>query len=65
MRRTKGGVKGAEVHCPDEKEVKKTIWLSRPDPDWVINKKTERIIILEFKRVWDTTETYYSDMKSI
>ncbi len=28
--RTKGGVKGAEVHCPDVKEVEKTFWLSRP-----------------------------------
>ena len=24
VRRTKGGVKGAEVHCPDEKEVETT-----------------------------------------
>ena len=24
VRRTKGGVKGTEVHCPDEKEVEKT-----------------------------------------
>ncbi len=32
---------------------------------WVINKKTKRIIILEFKRESDTTETYYSDMKAI
>ena len=31
----------------------------------MINKKTKRIIMLEFKRVSDTTETYYSDMKSI
>ncbi len=29
------------------------------------NKKTKRIIMLEFKRASDTTETYYSDMKSI
>ena len=50
--------------CPDEKEVEKTFWLSRPDV-WVIKKKTKRIIMLEFKRASDTTETYYSDMKSI
>ena len=31
----------------------------------VINKKTKYIIILEFKRVSDTIETYYSDIKSI
>jgi hypothetical protein len=47
--RTKGGVKGAEADCPDEKEVEKTFWLSRPD-GWVINKKTKRIIMIEFKR---------------
>jgi hypothetical protein len=39
-------------------------WFSSPD-DWVINNKTKLIIMLEFKRVSDTTETYYSDMKSI
>ena len=64
VRRTKGGAKGAEAHCPDVKEVEKTFWLSRPD-GWVINKKTKRIIMLEFKRASDTAETYYSDMKSI
>ena len=31
----------------------------------MINKKTKRIIMLEFKRAWDTAETYYSDMKAI
>jgi hypothetical protein len=31
----------------------------------MINKKSKRIIILEFKRASDTAETYYSDMKSI
>ncbi len=64
MRRTKGGAKGVEAHCPDVKEVEKSFWLSWPD-GWVINKKTNRIIILEFKRASDTAETYYSDMKSI
>jgi hypothetical protein len=29
----------------------------------VINKKTKRIIMLEFKHASDTVETYYSDMK--
>ena len=32
---------------------------------WVINKKTKRIIMLEFKRTSDTVEKYYSEMKSI
>ena len=62
--RTKDGAKGAEAHSPDEKEVEKTFWLSRPD-GWVINKKTKRIIMIEFKCTSDTAETYYSDMKSI
>jgi hypothetical protein len=64
VRRTKGGAKEAEAHSPDEKEVEKTFWLSRPD-GWVINKKTNCIIMLEFKRTSDTAETYYSNMKSI
>ena len=46
------------------KEVEKTFWLSRPD-GWVINKKTKRIIMLEFKRASDTAETYYSDMNEV
>ena len=33
--------------------------------DWVINTKTKRIILIEFKRYSDTSETYYTDMKSI
>ncbi len=64
VRRTNDGVKGSEAPCPDEKEVETTFCLSRSD-GWVINKKTKRITMLEFKRISDTTETYYSDMKSI
>ena len=60
VRKMKGGAKGAEAPNPDEKEVEKTFWLSRPD-GWVINKKTKRIMMLEFKRASDTAETYYSD----
>jgi hypothetical protein len=64
VRRTKGGAKGAEAHCPDVKEVEKTFCLIRPD-DWGINKKTKRIIMIEFKRASDTAETYYSAIQSI
>ena len=64
VRKMKGEVKGTEAPNPDEKEVEKTFWLSRPD-GWVVNKKTKRIIMLEFKRASDTTETYYSDMREI
>ena len=57
-------MRGAEAPNPDEKEVEETFRLSRPD-GWVINTKTNRIILLEFKRCSDTSETYYTDMKSI
>ena len=60
----KGGVKGTETPNLDKKEVEKTFWISRPD-GWVVNKETKRIIMIEFKRSSDTTETYYSDMKGI
>ena len=33
------------------------------DQGWVINKKTKRIILLEYKRTSDTLENYYKDMK--
>ena len=39
-----------------------SFWLSRPD-GWMINKKMKRIILLEFKRTSDASETYYTDMK--
>jgi hypothetical protein len=48
VRRSKDGTKGTETHCPDEKEVQETFWISRTD-DWVINNKTNHIIMLEFK----------------
>ena len=60
----KEGEEGAEAPNPDEKEVEQTFWLSRTD-GWVINKKTKHIIMIPFKHTSDTTETYYSDMKSI
>ncbi len=44
--------------------MEKTFCFSRSD-DWVINKNTKRIILFEFKRCSDTSETYYTDMKSI
>ncbi len=42
-------------------EVEKSFWISRPD-GWVINRKTKKIILLEFKRTNDTTETYFQVM---
>ena len=41
--------------------MEKTFWI-RSD-GWVIDTMTERIILLEFKRCSDTSETYYMDMK--
>ena len=48
----------------DEEEVEKSFWLSRPD-GWVMNRKLKRIVLLEFKRTTDTSETYYHDMRKV
>jgi hypothetical protein len=45
----------------EEVEVEKSFWLSRPD-GWVINRKTKKIILLEFKRTSDSGESYFKDM---
>ncbi len=45
----------------DEPEVEKSFWLSRPD-GWVVNRKMKKIVILEFKRTTDSSESYYQDM---
>ena len=57
----KVGSRGPEVPNPDEKELEKTFWISRSN-GLVINRKMKWIIILEFKRASDTTETYYSEV---
>jgi hypothetical protein len=41
--------------------VEKSFCLSRPDA-WVINRKTKKIILLEFKRTSDYGESYFKDM---
>jgi hypothetical protein len=43
-----------------ETEVEKSFWLSRPD-GWVINRKTKKIMLLEFKRTSDCGESYFQD----
>ena len=63
VRKRQGGGKRNRRPSPDEKEVQNTFCLRRPD-GWMINKKTKRIIILEFKRTADAVETYYSDKKA-
>ena len=45
----------------DETEVEKSFWLNRPD-GWVINRKTKKILLLEFKRTSDVGESYFQDM---
>ena len=44
--------------------VERTFRLDRPD-SWVINRKTKRIILLEFNRTSDASETYYSGMSEL
>ena len=51
----------ADSPMVDEAEVEKSFCLSRPD-DWVINRKTKKIVLLEFKRTSDCGESYYEDM---
>ncbi len=48
----------------DEAEVEKSFWLSRPD-GWVINRKTKKIILLEFKRTSNTAEAYFQVMRKV
>jgi hypothetical protein len=45
----------------DEAEVEKSFWFSRSD-DWVINRKTKKIILLKFKWTSDCGESYFKDM---
>ena len=51
----------ADSPMVDEAEVENSFWLSRPD-GWVINRKTKKIVLLEFKRTSDCGESYYQDM---
>ena len=55
---------GEEASALDEETVERSFWLSRSD-DWVVNRTVKRIILLEFKRTSDTSETYYTDMWKI
>ena len=64
FRKKKARSAGAEPYILDEKKVERTFWLSRPDGcPGLINRKMKRIILLEFKRTSDASETYYSDVK--
>jgi hypothetical protein len=52
---------GTDSPMVQEEEVEKSFWLNRSD-DWVINRKTKKIILLEFKRTSDCGESYFKDM---
>ncbi len=56
-------IRSVRVDLPitDEVEVEKSFRLSRPD-GWVINRKTKKIILLEFRRTNDCGESYFQDM---
>ena len=45
----------------NEDEVEKSFCLSRPD-GWVVDRKMKKIILPEFKRAADCSESYYRDM---
>ncbi len=51
----------ADTSMVDEVEVEKSFCLSRSD-DWVINRKTKKIILLEFKKTSDYGESYFKNM---
>jgi hypothetical protein len=51
----------ADSPIADKAEVEKSFWLSRPD-GWVINRKMEKILLLEYMRAADSSESYYQDM---
>ncbi len=52
---------GADSPMVEETEVEKSFCLNRTD-GWVINRKTKKIILLEFKRTSDCGESYFKDM---
>ena len=44
-----------------DEDTTKSFWISRPD-DWMVNRKIKKIILLEFKRTSDYSESYYRHM---
>jgi hypothetical protein len=46
----------------DEKELERSFCLNRPD-GWVVNRNIKRIVLPEFKRTDDSSESYYLDMR--
>ena len=64
VRRKKNRTSGGDSILIDETEVEKSFSLTRPDA-WVVNKKMTKIILLEFKRTPDHSESYYQDMRMV
>jgi hypothetical protein len=52
---------GADSPVVEQTEVEKSFWLNRLD-SWVINRKTKKIILLEFKRTSDCGESYFKNI---
>ena len=48
----------------EDREVERSFWVNRPD-GWVVNRKMKKIILLEFKRTTDYSESYYWDMRRV
>jgi hypothetical protein len=64
VRRNKDRTSGGDSTVIDVGEVEKSFWLSRPD-GWVVNRKMKKIILLEFKRTADYSESYFRDMRRV
>ena len=58
--RNKDRTSGGDSTVIELGEVEKSFWLSRPDT-WVVNRKMKKIILLEFKRTDDYSESYFWD----
>ena len=64
VRRNKDRTSGGDSTVIDVGEVEKSFWLSRPD-GWVVKRKMKKIILLEFKRTADYSESYFRDMRRV
>ena len=62
--RNKDRTSGGYSTVIDVVEVEKSFWLSRPD-GWVVNRKMKKIILLEFKRTSDYSESFFRDMRKV
>ena len=44
--------------------MKKSFCFNRSD-GWVVNRKMKKIVLLEFERTADSSQSYYQDMKEV